>query len=171
MLIALWCEHVGVSWSQYAALLQILLVLENIGPILRLSKLTLDHLKMLFWGQFPLLPIRRKKIPVVSTKLPTLSAAERGLANSATCWLHFQDPITLLTNIARSPKFRSTMHHGMAHFVDEPAELWDLFHGHRPFARHRSRTSISTARRESRVLGTEVAGVLGPWVVLSGMIT
>ncbi|OXV05527.1 hypothetical protein Egran_06705, partial [Elaphomyces granulatus] len=124
MLVALWCEHVGVSRSQYAALLQILLILENIGPIRRLPK-TLDHLKKQFWAQFPLLPMRRKKIPVVSTKLPTLSAAERGLVNFATCSLYFQDPIALLTNMARSPKFRSTMHHGMAHFVDEPAELWE----------------------------------------------
>ena len=126
MLMALWFEHVGVSRNGYAALLQILLMLESIDPIKALPK-TLDLLKQQFKGQFPLLPMRRKKIPVVSTKLPTLSAAERGLVNSATCWLHFQDPIALLTNVARSPKFRSTMHHGMAHFVDEPAELWESF--------------------------------------------
>lgn len=126
MLIALWCEHVGISRSQYTALLQILQTLEDIGPIQRLPK-TLDHLKHQFWAQFPLLPLRRKKIPVVSTTLPTLSAAEKSLVNSATCWLYFQDPIALLTNMVRSTKFRSTMHHGMAHFVDEPAELWESF--------------------------------------------
>ena len=80
-------------------------------------------LKRQFRKQFPLLPIRKKKIPVVSTKPPTLTAADRNLANSGTSRTHFQDPIALLENTIQSPKFRSKTHCGMAHFVDEPAEF------------------------------------------------
>jgi hypothetical protein len=95
--------------------------LRDIGPIQRLPK-KLD-LRQQFWAQFPLLPIRRKEIPVVSTRLPTLSTAHRALLNSATCSLYFQDLIALLINMVGSTKFRSTMHHGMAHFVDEPGAM------------------------------------------------
>jgi hypothetical protein len=123
-LLGLWCEHVGISRSHYTALVQILQTLRGTEPIQRLPR-TLDTLKRQFRAQFPLLPIRKKKIPVVSTKLPTLSAADKNLVNSATSWLYFQDPIALLKNTIRSPKFRSRMHCGMAHFVDEPAELWE----------------------------------------------
>jgi hypothetical protein len=123
-LIGLWCEHAGISRGYYAALVQILLTLKDIRPIQRLPE-TLDTLKRQFRKQFPILPIRKKKIPVVSTKMPTLSAADKNLANSATSWMYFQDPIALLEKTIQSPKFRSKMHCGMAHFVDEPAELWE----------------------------------------------
>jgi hypothetical protein len=124
LLLSLWCEHVGVSRSQYASLLQILLTLEDIRPI-RILPSTLSALKRRFKAQFPILPLRKKKIPVVSAKLPTLSAAERQLVTSTTCWLYFQDPIALFSNMIKSPVFRESMHVGMAHFVDEPSELWE----------------------------------------------
>jgi len=122
LLLSLWCEHVGISRSQYASLLQILLTLEDVRPI-RILPSTLSTFKRRFKAQFPILPLRRKKIPVVSAKLPTLSAAERQLVTSTTCWLYFQDPIALFSNMIKSPIFRETMHVGMAHFVDEPSEL------------------------------------------------
>jgi hypothetical protein len=124
LLLSLWCEHVGISRSQYAPLLQILLTLEDVRPI-RILPSTLSTLKRRFKAQFPILPLRRKKIPVVSAKLPTLSAAERQLVTSTTCWLYFQDPISLFSNMIKSPIFRESMHVGMAHFVDEPSELWE----------------------------------------------
>jgi hypothetical protein len=124
LLLSVWCEDVGVSRQQYASLLEILHSIPDTTSIHRLPR-SLSTLKRNFREQFPILPLRKKQIPIISGKLPTLSAAEKSLVQSATCWIHFQDPIALLESLARSQTFQRQMFKGMAHFVDNPAELWE----------------------------------------------
>jgi hypothetical protein len=122
LLLSVWCEDVGVSRQQYASLLEILHSIPDTTSIHRLPR-SLSTLKRNFREQFPILPLRKKQIPIISGKLPTLSAAEKSLVQSATCWIHFQDPIALLESLARSQTFQRKMFKGMAHFVDNPVEL------------------------------------------------
>ena len=124
LLMSVWCEDVGISRQQYESLLEILLSIPNTSAIRRLPR-SLSTLKRNFKEQFPILPLRKRQIPIMSGKLPTLSAAEKNFVESATCWMHFQDPIALLEGLARSQTFQRKMHRGMAHFVDNPSELWE----------------------------------------------
>ena len=75
-LLSIWCEDVGISRSQYASLLEILKSLKDTRSIQILPG-SLDTLKSQFKAQIPVLPLRKKKIPVLSAKLPTLSAVQR----------------------------------------------------------------------------------------------
>ncbi|EFW13347.1 conserved hypothetical protein [Coccidioides posadasii str. Silveira] len=122
--LGLWCEKSGISRRHYEALREVLQIPEDIGA-LRSLPLGLSTLKKKCRAQFPMLPIRRASIPAVSLKMPTLSPAEKRLIQtSLTSNLFFQDPVALLSLLARSPVFRKKIHIGMADLVDNPTELW-----------------------------------------------
>jgi hypothetical protein len=60
---------------------EIMMTLDNTDPIKTLPK-SLSTLRKNFLGKFSCLPLRRVKVPVVSSKLPTLSPLEKNLAAS-----------------------------------------------------------------------------------------
>jgi|SRR5882762_9700280 len=78
LLLSVWCEDVEVSRQQYASLLEILHSIPDTTSIHCLPR-SLSTLKRNFREQFPILPLRKKQIPIISGKLPTLSAAEKSL--------------------------------------------------------------------------------------------
>ena len=123
MLVASWIEDTGISRRQYESLCEIMMTLDNTDPIKTLPK-SLSTLRKNFLGQFSLLPLRRVKIPVVSSKLPTLSPLEKNLAASAMRWQIFMDPKALISKLLQSPLFRKGMYQGMAQMVRRPFELW-----------------------------------------------
>src|ERR1700735_3151217 len=110
-LLSIWCEDVSISRSQYASLLEILKSLKDIRSI-RILPASLDTLKSQFKAQIPVLPLRKKKIPVLSAKLPTLSAMQREIIQKPTTWLYWQDPVALLTRLTKSPGFRRSLYTG-----------------------------------------------------------
>jgi len=123
-MLSIWCEDVSISRSQYASLLEILKSLKDTRSI-QILPASLDTLKSQFKAQIPVLPLRKKKIPVLSAKLPTLSAVQREIIQKPTTWLYWQDPVALLTRLTKSPSFRRSLYTGFGRFVDEPAELWE----------------------------------------------
>ena len=124
MAFALWCEQSGISQQYYESLWQILQSLEDVTQLQSLPS-SLSSLKEKAKSTIPILPVRRTPLSVVSLQLPTLSAAERHLAESTQgANLFFQDPVALLTALLKSPIFRKGLHIGMAEIVDEPTELW-----------------------------------------------
>jgi hypothetical protein len=123
LLINFWFDDAGISRRQYSSLLEILCTLEDTGPIHRMPK-DFETFKKRFQGQFSILPVRHRKIPVVPSKLPTLSPAEKRLAESAMREIYFIDPIPLISRLLRSPEFQRSMYQGMAEYVGKPAELW-----------------------------------------------
>ncbi|KOC15938.1 hypothetical protein AFLA70_169g002151 [Aspergillus flavus AF70] len=125
-LLGLWCIDTNLSREQYASLLEVLKTLRSVCPIQTLP-VSLSTLKKNCKGQIPIIPIRRKKIPVISSKLPTLSAAEKSLAQSGATWLYFMDSVALLSSLIKSSLFMGDMYRGMAHLVDKPSELWHSF--------------------------------------------
>ena len=82
-LLSIWCEDISISRSQYASLLEILKSLKDTRSI-RILPTSLDTLKSQFKAQIPVLPLRKKKIPVLSAKLPTLSAVQREIIQKPT---------------------------------------------------------------------------------------
>lgn len=122
-LLALWCSTVGISRTQYSALLEILRTLKDITPITDLPN-DITTLKKTLHGQIDTLPVLRRKIPVVAAKLPTLSLSERKLYDSSMRYIYLIDPVALLVRLVQSPQFQSKMYHGMAQFVEKPTELW-----------------------------------------------
>jgi hypothetical protein len=123
MLVATWAEDTGISRKQYESLREIMMTLDNTDPIKTLPK-NFSTLRRNFLGQFSLLPLRRVKIPIVSSKLPTLSPLEKNLTVSAMKWLIFMDPKALIAKLLQSPLFRKGMYQGMAQIVRRPSELW-----------------------------------------------
>nr|KMM66395.1 hypothetical protein CPAG_02734 [Coccidioides posadasii RMSCC 3488] len=124
MSLALWCEHTGISRQQYQSLREILQNLTDIKP-LKLMPTGLSTLKKRCRSQFPILPIRQKALSVIPKKMPTLSDADKRLAQAALRTnMYFQDPIALISTLVKSPIFRKKLHIGMAELVDNPRELW-----------------------------------------------
>ena len=110
-LLGFWCEEAGISRRQYSALLQILETLKDIKTVQHLPR-SLDTLKCHLKGQFPMLPVRRVKVTILPDKMPTLSSAERQLAQSTARWMYFKDPISLIFRMLQSSAFQrnGTLH-------------------------------------------------------------
>lgn len=125
--LGLWCEQSGISRVQYQSLLEVLHLVESVDTLRWLPK-GLSALKKKCKSQFPIIAVRQTSIPVVSEQMPTLSAADRttlrSLQNSD---VFFQDPVSLIAVLVRSPVFRRSIHIGMAELVDRPTELWQSF--------------------------------------------
>lgn len=123
LLLSLWCMNSNISRQQYMSLREILCTLQDTALVQSLP-LSYKTLRQACKGQFPILPIQKYKIPVITSKMPTLSAAEKKLAQSTSVWLYYLDPVILVSALVRSPIFMSRVHQGFAQFVDSPSELW-----------------------------------------------
>lgn len=124
--IALFCEENGISRKVFTALREILRMLEPHPEISKLPE-SVSTLKTWAKEQLPLLPMRRKNIPLLSEKLPSLKGSAK--ANPATGGpptetLYFFDPIHLFSAFLSSPEIMRKMHIGLGHFVDAPTQLW-----------------------------------------------
>ncbi|KAF1814105.1 hypothetical protein P152DRAFT_431744, partial [Eremomyces bilateralis CBS 781.70] len=126
--LGLWCQEAGISRAQWTGLREILNMLSD-DAVKKLPK-ALDTLKLHAVGQLPLLELRQTPIKLNIAKLPASRrkiimsrALAAGQVATAPDNLFFFNPIYLFQAILSST-IRERMHIGMAHFVDEPAELW-----------------------------------------------
>ena len=130
----LWCEKYGASRPQYEGLRQLLKLL---GPHPLLDHLPecVDTLKQHVKDRLPLLPLRKRSIPLLAEKLPSISSrvnvAEAQASSSEspisiTEELYFFDPKALFESFLSSPAITSKMFTGFGQFQDPEAttQLW-----------------------------------------------
>jgi hypothetical protein len=130
----LWCEKYGASRPQYEGLRQLLKLL---GPHPLLDHLPecVDTLKQHVKDRLPLLPLRKRLIPLLAEKLPSISSrvnvAEAQASSSEspisiTEELYFFDPKALFESFLSSPAITSKMFTGFGQFQDPKAttQLW-----------------------------------------------
>lgn len=125
MALGLWCEQVGVSRSQFTSLREILRILEPNDHLKSLPN-SLTTLKRRTKGQLPLLPMRKKNIPLRAEKIPTESATQKAAGNPDKIpieALHFFDPKEMFISFLSSD-IAAKIHIGMATYEDSPKELW-----------------------------------------------
>jgi hypothetical protein len=126
--LSLWCTVYGVSRKQYAALHEILMLMEP-GEIQRLPR-CIDTLKRHGRENLPLQEIRKATINLDAEKLPTarrqaaegLSFPNVGTSLSSTN-LFFFNPISIYKRVLQSALSKN-MFFGMAQLVDSPTEMW-----------------------------------------------
>lgn len=124
----------GINRTQYAALCEVMVLLKVKGrPHTEIQALPnqLSTLKNKVSQRFPLLDMRKAEIPLRVEKLPTERATrkldeQQRTGKEITADLHFVDPFSLFKTFLTSD-VANAMHSGLAHFVDEPNEL---YHSH-----------------------------------------
>ncbi|KAJ5124136.1 uncharacterized protein N7515_007961 [Penicillium bovifimosum] len=122
--IAVWCITAGISRTQYKSFCEAIKCLEASAAEEPLPR-DLSALKRTMYGQINTLEMLCCKIPVITTKLPTLSEQDRRLAESVTRTLYLINPIPMVIRLLQSPAFRKLMHKGLARSVQSPTELWE----------------------------------------------
>jgi hypothetical protein len=125
--LGLWCQEAGISRPLYTSLLEILRMPELQKEVHKLPS-CLSTLKRQTTAQLPLLPMRKKSIPLQSEQLgkdkPTAtSSATAPVQPRSQEDLFFFDPTSLFTAFVRSDVCRK-MHFGLGEFHDNPIELW-----------------------------------------------
>ena len=125
MAIAIWASNTSMSRTEFASLRQILSMIKDISQIHKLPN-SLDTLKRHLTKELPLLPLRKKAIPLVADKLATEKALRKSTQNEQgipTEDLYFFDPIYLYKAFMSSD-IANTMHTGFAEYHDSPTELY-----------------------------------------------
>ncbi|KAI9749166.1 MAG: Glutathione reductase [Chaenotheca gracillima] len=123
--LGLWCTQASITRRQYAALLEVMSLLKDLSRLKLLPK-NVQTLKGMVKHHLPLTKMRRQEISLTPEKLPSFTPQEKRsqIPPSPKAWLHWFDPISLVSGILSSPSLRSKMHIGMAEFVEKPTELW-----------------------------------------------
>ena len=122
--LGLWCQEAGISRPQYTSLLEILRMPELQQEVSKLPS-CLSTLKRQTTAQLPLLPMRKKSIPLEAEQLAKDKAAARSSSQRPNQEdLYFFDPIGLFTAFVRSEQLRNKMYFGLGEFRDNPVELW-----------------------------------------------
>jgi hypothetical protein len=124
----IWCEETGISRLQYKSLLEIF-GMDDIDLKEEVRKLPagLSTLKKQAKSQLPLLTLRKKAIPLIPEQLSKdktsndQSSTSEGRKSEET--LFFFDPQHLFQTLMESDVYNK-MHHGIAHWVDDPHEIW-----------------------------------------------
>lgn len=123
----------GLNRTQYAALREVMSLLRN-GNSRSLAQVRslpnqLSALKNRISQRFPLLDVRKAEVPLRMEKLGTEQASrktEQQAGKPITADLWFIDPFSHFKTFLSSD-IANNMHSGLAHFVDEPTEL---YHSH-----------------------------------------
>src|SRR6267143_2925613 len=133
--LGLYAHNFGINRTQYAALCEVLSLLPGPRPgspqpdIKNLPN-QLSTLKDRISKRFPLLDMRVADIPLIVEKLATEQASrkrdEAQAGKEPIAKLHIIDPTSIFTAFMSSDVGQK-MHTGLAHFVDEPEEL---YHSH-----------------------------------------
>ena len=116
----LWCQVTGVTRRDYQSLLEVFELLDDVQTLKELPR-TVSTLKRHVSGQLPLMKLRKQDVSVDSQQQPTQGS--RGVGETASETMFFFDPVHLFTTVLAS-EVRAKIHVGMAHFVDEPSELY-----------------------------------------------
>ncbi|KAJ6185889.1 hypothetical protein N7519_007190 [Penicillium mononematosum] len=123
LLFSIWLDDARISRQQYASLAEILRTVTDTSSLQSLPR-DITTLKRKLWGQVSLLPVRTRKITIIPSQLPTLSARQRHLNEQLMKNIYLIDPIPLVTKLLQSPVFESHMYKGVAELVSNPGELW-----------------------------------------------
>ncbi|KAI9748114.1 MAG: hypothetical protein M4579_007309, partial [Chaenotheca gracillima] len=119
--LGLWCNQSNIGRQQYSSLLETLALLKDVNQIKTLPK-DVTTLKRSVTAQLPLIEQRRKSIPLLPDKMPTLTPKMKAnVPSMPTAWLYWFDPVALFIAILSSPILVKKMHFGMANFVDNPS--------------------------------------------------
>ncbi|KAI1753016.1 hypothetical protein F4782DRAFT_95579 [Xylaria castorea] len=133
----LYAHIFGMNRTEYAALRELMALIQKhddkdaiFKDIMALPS-QLATLKDRVSKRFPLMDMRKATIPLNVEKLPTEKATRKLQEHDVTSKtvmseFHAIDPVSLFTAFMRS-EVANTMHIGLAHFVDNPCEL---FHSH-----------------------------------------
>ena len=144
--LALWFEQSGCSRTEYTRLREVLqLTRAAAGTDTNSNKdldetesqdqiqslpLKLDTLKRQLRRHMPLLKLMRKPLRVIIEKQPSLPQRQKGKRPQRVerlSWQYWYDPIELVRTILSAKYLKEKMYFGMAHYVDEPTELWHSF--------------------------------------------
>ena len=118
MLLGLWAEVSGISRKDWQGLLQVLRCCDDLDHIKELPE-CLTTLKRRMRADLPLMKMRRKEIPLLPQKLKTRT--------TPAAQLYWFDPMCFFQTILSAPGFLKQLHHGVAHFVDNPSELYHSY--------------------------------------------
>jgi len=113
--LGLWCDTEGISRNAYSTLLKVLKSVKKTEDFYKLPA-RMDTLKENIRDSLPLMPLRSQSVTLDLSKLPT--------GSSPTMDFEFFDPEGLISTMLSSLEFRSKVHFGMAHFVEQQSELW-----------------------------------------------
>jgi hypothetical protein len=123
----------GINRTLYAALREVMGLLRQPDdkPLADIHNLPnqLATLKSKIARRFPMMDMRTAEVPLIPEKLATEKATRKtrgGESGPIMAELHIIDPASLFSAFLSSD-IGERMHSGMAHFVDEPTEL---FHSH-----------------------------------------
>jgi hypothetical protein len=123
--LGIWCLDANLSRRQYSGLLEVLGMLKDVSTVKRLPR-NIQTLKNNAIARVPLMEQRRQEVSLNEEKLPTLPASLKslGIPKTPKGWVYWFDPISLITAILSAKDIVKDLHFGMAHFVDQPSELW-----------------------------------------------
>lgn len=127
--MGLWAKNAGLSKAHYGALREVLRRLKPHTAYEEISKLPESVTTLHKWAKadMPLLPLREKKIPLLSAKLATMKPSAKFSRTSTDPPLEnlvFFNLIELFTKFLSAGPILNKMDLGFAHFVDCPSELW-----------------------------------------------
>lgn len=135
--LGLWFEKSGGTRAEYVRLREILQLSQPstggndeddyLNPVQTLP-LKLDTLKRQVRWHIPLLRLMRKPLPVTIEKQPSLPQRQKGVQRQIIermAWQYWYDPFDLVRTILSATTLQEKMFFGMAHYVDEPTELWE----------------------------------------------
>jgi len=133
--LGLWSEKWGVSRTQYRGLKWLFSRIQH--PTLERLPDALDTLKKQVRGSLPLLPLRKRAMPLPQEKLPSVATrvgvSETQAAAAAQCPQatvmedrRILDSVVLFTSHLKSPSMRSKMFTGFGEFRDleHTKQLW-----------------------------------------------
>ncbi|PVH90800.1 hypothetical protein DM02DRAFT_664661 [Periconia macrospinosa] len=115
--LGLWLENKGIGRTGYLSLLKILQGMKDVAEIAKLPA-TLDAIQDGIHRALPLITMRKKEIPLDGSKLLTGASLKHNL--------EFFDPKALFSTLANSTESRAQCHYGMATFVNNSIELYNL---------------------------------------------
>ena len=122
--LGIFANITGMSHAEWTILHQTLMLVDH--PMIQKLPKTLKTLKRHIKKELPLLPMRKKSIPLVAEKIATEKALRKSIQTEGDTPmedLYFFDP-THLYKAFMSSDIATNMHFGMAEYRDFPTELY-----------------------------------------------
>ncbi|KZZ91982.1 hypothetical protein AAP_03201 [Ascosphaera apis ARSEF 7405] len=122
--LALFTDQASLSRIAYEALTELLSTVTDLEQLRSLPK-TLDTLKKRFTQAVPIIPVSKKDVAVIPSKLPTLSEADRKKTEENKRPMYFIDPLRSIVRHFKRADFSRRNYIGVGQFVAHPKEMWE----------------------------------------------
>lgn len=122
--LALFADQASLSRVTYEALTELLSTVTDLKQLKNLPK-CLDTLKKRYKKAVPMIPVCKKIVPVIPSKLPTLPEQERKQADNSTRPMFFIDPLRSMVRHLKRGDFAQRNYVGVGRFCAHPKELWE----------------------------------------------